>query len=639
MKSSAIHKIWGAILSLAPICLLAQDCPDGQSSFEMRIHTDAWGYELYWELSPEGEPCGGDALYWGGNAAGVGCDGEGISGAPEGNYASNATFILDTLCATPGETLTLHHVDSYGDGGTFFEVFADGVLNQSLPGTGDGNVWSFDPFSMSGPAYDSPCGAASIAVDGAMVVLSTDSCTAAFDEPAPPNFPGVYSCQINGGWCESGLIGSAWLSFVATSGNCRVSACNDSTNFDTQLALWKAGDCGDFDTYTLINANDDMAGGCSGGNVYASTMFTGCLDSGATYLIQVDGWNSARGTVGVTIETDQQGEDITSAVGGLACPLDKEESPNGIIVLNPQGMGADFTAAWIGPNGFSGEGQYLTGLSEGTYSAVIVSSCGTALTHSVTLTQPDPISIDLDVVPPGCPEQYNGSESVTVQGDSAPYAIAWSGELGELGTGASIMDLAEGQYVVTMEDDNGCTEALNFNLEAADDAFAFSLGADTTLCDDDQLILSAPPGLVYLWSNGSVDQFIVVDGAELGAGTYPIVVEASNEFGCAHADAIFITVYDCTSSVEEGGAQSADVQVFPNPLVGGGAWTIAWDAPEHVWRGDWELRDAAGRMVKQGRAHDGPRAIKIAVPAAGLASGQYVWHAVGTEVSLRLQLN
>ena len=128
----------------------------------------------------------------------------------------------------------------------------------------------------------------------------------------------------------------------------------------------------------------------------------------------------------MTIETDQQGEDITSATGGLACPLDKEESPNGTIVLNPQGMGADFTAAWIGPNGFSGEGQYLTGLSEGTYSAVIVSSCGTALTHSVTLTQPDPISIDLDVVPPGCPEQFNGSASVTVQGGSAPYAIAWA---------------------------------------------------------------------------------------------------------------------------------------------------------------------------------------------------------------------
>ena len=639
MKTSAIHNLWGALLLCAPFCSLAQECPDGQSPFEMRIHTDAWGYELYWELSPEGEACGAAALYWGGNAAEVGCDGDGIPGAPEGNYASNTSFILDTLCGVPGDSLTLHYVDSYGDGGTFFEVFADGVLNQSLNGTGNGNVWSFDPFSMSGPAYDSPCAAESIEVDGPMVVVSTDSCTAAFDEPAPPNFAGVYSCQLNGGWCEGGLIGSAWLSFVATSGNCRVTACNDTTDFDTQLALWKAEDCGDFDTYTLINANDDMAGGCSGGNGYASTMATGCLDSGATYLIQIDGWYSATGTVGVTIETDAQGEDITSATGGLACPLDKEESPNGTIVLNPQGMGADFTAAWIGPDGFSGEGQQITGLSEGTYSAVIVSSCGTTLTHSVTLTQPDPISIDLDVVPPGCPEQPNGSASIEVQGGTAPYAITWSGELGELGTGESIMDLGEGQYAVIMEDDNGCTEELSFNLEASDDAFAFTLGADTSLCDDEQLILSAPPGLEYLWSTGSVDQFIIIDGAELGTGTYPIVVEASNAFGCSHADAIFITVYDCTSSVEEGAALSSDVRVFPNPLAGGGSWTIAWDVPEYIWLGGWELRDAAGRMVKKGQAPGWSGAIKVDVPSAGLAAGQYLWHASGTDVSVRLQLH
>ena len=77
----------------------AQTCPEGELPFSMHIYTDAWGYEMYWELTAEGDACGTQAMYWGGNAEGVGCDGEGIMGAEEGSYASNATLILDTLCA------------------------------------------------------------------------------------------------------------------------------------------------------------------------------------------------------------------------------------------------------------------------------------------------------------------------------------------------------------------------------------------------------------------------------------------------------------------------------------------------------------------------------------------------------------
>jgi len=100
----------------------AQDCPDGQLPISLHLHTDAWGYEVYWELTPAGDACGVNTLAWGGNALNVGCDGEGIDGAEEGAYDSNASFIVDSVCVTPGDSITLHHVDSYGDGGTFFEV-------------------------------------------------------------------------------------------------------------------------------------------------------------------------------------------------------------------------------------------------------------------------------------------------------------------------------------------------------------------------------------------------------------------------------------------------------------------------------------------------------------------------------------
>ena len=615
----------------------AQDCPDGQESFEMRVHTDAWGYELYWELSAQGESCGANALYWGGNAAGVGCDGEGIAGAPDGSYASNATFILDTLCATPGDVLTLHHVDSYGDGGTFFEVYADGVLTHSFYGTGSGNTWDLNPFEMSGPAYDSPCGALGIEVDGPMVVIHNDSCGAAYGEPGAPNFPGVYSCQINGAWCEGGVTGSAWLTFVATAGNCRISACSDTTDFDTQMALWKAEDCGDFATYELVGANDDLPGGCGPGAYYASALWTGCLDSGATYLIQIDGWQDARGTAGVTIESSVDPEEISGVTGGLACALGKEDDPNGTVVLNPIGMGSDFTAAWIGPNGFSGEGQQISGLSGGTYSAVVVTNCGTSLTYSVTLTEPAPLVLDIELVPPGCPDQPNGSGSLVVSGGSEPYEITWSGATGELGTGTNVDELAEGAYTVFVEDDNGCTDQVDFNLVAEDDAFAFNLGPDTTICEDQQLVLSAPAGLQYIWSNGSVDQFIVVSGSDLGPGTYPFTVEASNAFGCSHADAIFVTVFDCTTGLEE--TVPDQMSAYPNPVTHDGTWTLQGRVAQAEWTGDWVLMDESGRVVQRGRASSWGQEMKLQIPAHGLAKGSYLWVAQGTNVTVRLQCN
>ena len=638
--SMNLNRLVAAVWALcAAVPMLSQDCPDGQQPFALHLHTDAWGYELYWELTPEGDACGTNTLYWGGNALGVGCDGDGIDGAPEGAYASNASFITDTLCGTPGEALTLHHVDSYGDGGTYFEVYAGGVLNHAWLGTGMGNEWTFDPFEMSGPAYDSPCGAAEIEVDGAMVIVSNDSCSAAYGEPGAPNFPGVYSCQINGGWCETGVTGSAWLTFTATEGNCWITACTDSTDFDTQIALWKADDCGDFGTYTLVAANDDLPGGCGPGAYYASAMWSGCLDAGETYLIQVDGWQNARGQAGVLIESVEDGPQVTSSTGGLACALGKEQDPNGTIVLNITGTGGDYSAAWVGPDGYSASGQQISGLGSGTYSAAIVTSCGNTLTHTVTLTEPDPIVLDIELVHPGCPELPNGEAYLGASGGTQPYEIVWSGLFGDIGTGEIVEGLAEGDYAVVLEDDNGCTAELSFSLAAEDDAFSFSLGPDTTICEDEQLVLSAPAGLDYLWSNGSVDQFIIVNGADLGPGTYPITVEASNEFGCSHADAIFVTVFDCTTGIEEADGGPVGPQVLPNPAGDGAAWAIRWGATGATVEHAWILRDALGRAIRSGVHVETGAGEPLMLSTQGMATGTYLLELTEERRALRLIRN
>ena len=208
-------------------------------------------------------------------------------------------------------------------------------------------------------------------------------------------------------------------------------------------------------------------------------------------------------------------------------------------------------------------------------------------------------------------------------GGTEPYEIVWSGEFGELGSGPLIEALGEGEYSVVLEDGNGCTADLSFSLTANDDAFSFSLGPDTTLCEDDQLVLSAPAGLNYLWSNGSVDQFIIVNAAELGPGTYPITVEASNEFGCSHADAIFVTVYDCTTGVDDLDPFKGGPSVHPNPATGGTAWTIRWPESGRTARHAWTLRDVVGREVASGTFVDLGTGNPLRIDTADLPAGQY----------------
>ena len=606
--------------------LNAQICPEGQTAMSLEIHTDAWGYESYWAIVPNNMLCADSLIFEGGNIEDVGCNGDGDVQGGNG-YDSNIIVVEDSLCAATGDTLHLVHIDSYGDGGLFFELFFEGILAGTYVGTGYGNDWSFVVGELSAPAYDSPCGALPIEVNGDTLVLETGECMAAFGEPSPP-VSAVYSCQIGGAWCESGLSETAWLSFVAQEGNCEVNLCHDSTDFDTQVALWKADDCGDFSTYELLSANDDLPGGCGPGAYYASRMWTGCLEVGETYLIQIDGWQGSDGTVAVSVASSAAEAELSAVTGGLQCAIGDGEDPSGYVVLNMTGSGSDYDVAWIGPDGFDSDDWQLTGLNFGTYSALISTSCGSVMSYSVTFDEVEELVSNLQFEGPGCPESMDGWASIDASGGAGQYQYAWTGPDGELGDAMALEGLDVGAYEVSVVDANGCSVSIDFELVEQGDALSFSLGADTTICNNETLLLYAPAGLSYEWSTGSVDQFIVVDGQALGAGTYSYVLTASNEVGCSYADAIFVTVFDCTDGVGELGG-SAALKVGPNPTAD--AWTVelvgltnttGLAASAGVSKTNWCLLDAVGRRVASGIAVSST----WTVPAARIAPGSYQLH-------------
>ena len=120
------------------------------------------------------------------------------------------------------------------------------------------------------------------------------------------------SCRQENGWCffEPFVQNSVWFTITVPPSGC-VNVLVEG--FDVQAALWQATNCNDYSTYTEIWANDDS------GNLLnpslpasgpAALVEVACLTPGATYLLQVDGFNGSEGQGTITL-TDCGNDPLT----------------------------------------------------------------------------------------------------------------------------------------------------------------------------------------------------------------------------------------------------------------------------------------------------------------------------------------
>lgn len=117
-------------------------CPPGEVEVEIIVHTDNYGYEGYWELTPNGDPCGTNTIASGGNAA-VGCDGAGDQNQTPGGYGNNLEVTEGPWCLAEGSSFDLHFIDDWGDGGFSFDIIVNGFNTVSFAGIGLGGTYTF----------------------------------------------------------------------------------------------------------------------------------------------------------------------------------------------------------------------------------------------------------------------------------------------------------------------------------------------------------------------------------------------------------------------------------------------------------------------------------------------------------------
>jgi hypothetical protein len=198
-----------------------------------------------------------------------------------------------------------------------------------------------------------------------------------------------------------------------------------------------------------------------------------------------------------------------------------------------------------------------------------------------------------------------------VNGASAPYTYEWEGPNGFTSDAQDLQALASGNYQITVTDNEGC-ETSAFLLLQPENSFNFSLGNDTSLCINEDLLVFGPSGLFYQWQDLSTNQFFTLEADEWGLGQHALVLTATTPEGCIYADDLVVTVLECTSNSSE--LDGEQVRVFPNPTDG--LINLEFDSVHALLH--LRLLDASGRVVAMMNASQQSRIQWNPLVASGL---------------------
>lgn len=166
-------------------------------TFTVEVVTDFAGYDVYWEATPVGDPCGTNTIVSAGNTV-VGCLGGGAQVATPGDPGAlpSNTTVPGTMIGMGAISFDLHEVDDWGDGGSTFNVYADGFLVGSVAANSPGSTTTFDfTAGIPGCTDEDALNYAPVATtdDGSCVIPSCDVDDAV---PATPSETGSY-CYAN----------------------------------------------------------------------------------------------------------------------------------------------------------------------------------------------------------------------------------------------------------------------------------------------------------------------------------------------------------------------------------------------------------------------------------------------------------
>ncbi len=185
----------------------------------------------------------------------------------------------------------------------------------------------------------------------------------------------------------------------------------------------------------------------------ATTQDLSSLAAGTYNVTVSDGSTTVSGSV--TIGQPAAALSASTTVTNATC----NGAGNGAITTSVNGGTTPYTYAWS--NG--AVTKDLTSLAANTYTLNIADNNGCTTTASGTVTQPTAIAATGVVVNSNCASGNSGSITITPTGGSGSYTYLWSNNA----TTKDLVNVAPGNYLVTITDGSGCKLGKSFTVENA----------------------------------------------------------------------------------------------------------------------------------------------------------------------------
>lgn len=196
---------------------------------------------------------------------------------------------------------------------------------------------------------------------------------------------------------------------------------------------------------------------------------------------------------------------------------------DGRMVAVPQGGLAPYSYLWS--NGATT--ATVDGVSPGTYRVTVTDARGCTASAPATVADVPGILLTLTGTRPDCEGETDGQVTTVASGGTPPLSYRWNTGA----TTANLSGLAEGKYILTVTDGNGCTKVDSITLTPRSSLRLISFATNQTCpgMDDGFTTVNAQGGVPpyqYLWNNG-----VTTNGlAKVAPGTYSVTV--TDAVGC-----------------------------------------------------------------------------------------------------------
>ena len=245
-----------------------------------------------------------------------------------------------------------------------------------------------------------------------------------------------------------------------------------------------------------------------------------------TYSVTVTDANGCTATSSINI-TEPEEISVTFTVNDVSC----YGANDGEVTAQVTGGTSPYAYDW---SPISSTSSTITGLGPGQYTVTITDANGCTTSATAIVSEPTPIRVSVSTTDPVC---YGDSAIIELStiGGIPPYTYSWSN-----GATDSTMYLPEGEYQVTITDNNGCDTTLSINVDY--NGLEPLIITDTVISPNgyefliDITVTGGTSPYTYLWNTGET----VEDITASMSGEYVVTVTDFN--GCEAYDTVIIDI-------------------------------------------------------------------------------------------------